>query len=1311
MKKALKVAVIAILAVILLLVVASVLVVRSQAFNRYLLAKIIQSAQESTGARIDVQKLAIHWSPFTADLYGIVVHGREANTAPPLLAADHLGVSLGLRALLKHEVDLYAISLDHPVFYVHADAQGNLNLPQAPPSSSSFSMSLVVRHAALRDGVVIYNDEQIPLAADLENVRAQAEYDSTANSYKGSLVYGQGRIFTKDMKPVEHNLRVEFTANSDGVVLNPLILASGQTRLTAHANVSDFANPKIDGGYDAVLVTREIADIIRNPSLPRGEITLSGTVSYKIAPNQTFLKALRLQGRLDSPGLAVRANQISTNINAVHGTYRLQDGNLSVQRLDANLLDGHLSAKMEVRHLDKTPSTQLNATIRGVSLEKISDALPAETRQNARLLGRANLSAQANWTSNILAMKAHSHLEVSGPRTLPQHPNEIPVNGVVDVDYDGARQSASLGRSKLQIAGTELTLSGTVSRNSNVNVEVNAKDLRELTLLASAFTAPSDAPNAGQAQVYDLRGAAHFTGQVTGSTQDPRIKGQLSASNLEVQGSKWRTVRLNLDAASSGVQFQNGYLENSQQGQISFSGRTGLEHWSFKPDSPLSLRAKVTKLSVGDLERLAKLEYPVSGDLFGEIAIDGSEQQPVGHGSLQVVKALAWNEPIRTLNLDFHGDKDTVQSTAQLQIAAGAADARLTYAPKTQRYEVSLQTKGLKLEQLKSLHERAGGMNGVLTANVTGQGTAKDPQLSANLQIPQLQVSGQNFSGINAQLDLAHQHADVKLESVVEQGSMHVNGGVDLTGQYPVDATVDVRALPIGPLLAKHSTITGAAQDLRGYTEIHAKLKGPLKDPTRLEGRLVIPRLDFAYQALQLANDGPLVVNYRNGVAQVESARIKGTGTDLSIQGVVPVQSTTPMNVQAKGAVDVSLLQLVSPDVHSSGRVEIDLQAGGKISQPQTQGNIRIVNTALSVEGAPVTISAMNGRLSIAGNRLQIDKLDANAGGGTISAHGSAIYGKETQFAIDLQAKNVRIHPTGIRSTLDGNLQLNGTPLKSQLTGQVLVDRLSFQEGFDLGTFMSQLSDDSTVSTPSPLASSMNLSISVQSTQNLDLTSSQVSIAGSANLNVTGTAANPVILGRIALNSGELFFQGKRFEIENGTIAFANPVRTEPVLNLYVKTVVEQYNITINFSGSLDRLKTNYTSDPSLAPVDIINLLAFGQTTAEKASNGSTPASLGAQNALAQGVAGQVASKVQNLTGISQLTIDPTAGNNQNPGAQVAIQERVTGTLLLTFSTDVTSTQKQTVQLQYEPKKQVKISVLRDEYGGYGVDVRYHKVF
>jgi translocation and assembly module TamB len=1309
--KTIRISLVAVPVFVLLFLVAALTILRTQMFNRFLLTKIVQSAEQSTGARITIQKLDLKWSPFTADFYGVVVHGRERQNEPPLLQAEHLGVSLGLRALLKKQVDLYALTVDRPVVWLRADAHGNTNLPQAPPSSSPSNETVLVRHASLRDGTVNYNDEQIPLAAELDDFQAQVQLDAAPDRYRGALGYRQGRVVTKGLNPIEHNAHVEFAVNRGGAVLDPVVISAGKTQLTTHLNITNFANPAIDGTYEGFLVTREIATILKNPSLPAGDITLSGTINYQSAGNETFLKAVRIAGRLDSGGLAVRANQVSTSVQAIHGTYQLQDGNLRIQKLDADVLKGHLTARMEMLHLDGNPASSMNATLRGASLESLSDALPADTRQNVGLLARVNLSAQANWGSNISAIKARSHLEINGPAMLPPHPNQIPVNGIVDVAYDGAKQTASFGRSQLRVANTEVLLDGEVGRQSKLNVEANAKDLHELTILAAAFSNANSIQQPGGARAYDIRGGARFAGQITGPTSDPRIQGQLSGSNLEIQGSKWRAVRVNLDAASSRVRLQNGYLQSAAQGEISFNGSTDLRHWSFTPESPLSLQAKVNKLSVGDLERLAKAEYPVTGDLSGEISISGTQLQPAGHGSLQVSKGSAWNEPLHTLKLYFQGDKGSVQSTAHLQVAAGGADAKLTYVPKTEHYEVRVTTDGLKLDQLQSVQQRAGSLSGVLTLNANGQGTLKDPQLSANLQIPQLQISGQSFSGVKAQVDLAHQHASLSLDSVVEQGYVHAKGGVDLTGQYQTDATVDVRALPLGPLLAKHSTTTGAAQDLQGFTEIHAALKGPLKDPSRLEGRVEVPRLNLAYKNIQLANDGPLRVRYQQGIATIEQARMKGTGTDLSLQGIVPVQSTAALNVSAKGGLDMQLLQLVSPDVHASGKLEVDLRASGAARQPKTEGRIRVVDTALSVEDAPVAISAMNGQLSIAGNRLQIDKLEATAGGGTISANGSATYGKEANFAIDLHAKSVRIRPTGIRSTLDGDLQLNGTPQKSQLSGRVLVDRLSFQEGFDLATFMSQLSDDSTVSAPSELASNMKLSIAVSSTQNLDLASSQVSIAGSANLNVTGTAANPIILGRITLTSGELFFQGKRFEIEHGTIAFANPAKTEPVLNLYVKTVVEQYNITINFSGPLDRLKTNYTSDPSLPPLDIINLLAFGQTTAEKASNASTPASLGAESALAQGVAGQVAKGVQNLTGISQLTIDPTAGNSNNPGAQVAIQQRVTGTILLTFATDVTSTQRQTVQLQYQPKRQLKISVVRDEYGGYGVDVRIHKVF
>ena len=97
---------------------------------------------------------------------------------------------------------------------------------------------------------------------------------------------------------------------------------------------------------------------------------------------------------------------------------------------------------------------------------------------------------------------------------------------------------------------------------------------------------------------------------------------------------------------------------------------------------------------------------------------------------------------------------------------------------------------------------------------------------------------------------------------------------------------------------------------------------------------------------------------------------------------------------------------------------------------------------------------------------------------------------------------------------------------------------------------------------------------------------------------------------------------------------------------------------------------------------------------------------------LAQGVSGQVSGQIEKLAGISQLTIDPLASTDpSDPGSQIAIQQRITGSLLFTFSTNVTSTQNEAVQLHYQANRNLSVSVLRDQNGGYAVDVRIRKTF
>jgi translocation and assembly module TamB len=164
-------------------------------------------------------------------------------------------------------------------------------------------------------------------------------------------------------------------------------------------------------------------------------------------------------------------------------------------------------------------------------------------------------------------------------------------------------------------------------------------------------------------------------------------------------------------------------------------------------------------------------------------------------------------------------------------------------------------------------------------------------------------------------------------------------------------------------------------------------------------------------------------------------------------------------------------------------------------------------------------------------------------------------------------------------------------------------------------------------------------------------------------------------------------------------------------VNLALTTTIQQYNINLLFEGPSNQLHTQYTSDPALPPADIINLLAFGQTT-EAAANSTTSTDQTAEGLVASQVSSQVTSRVSKIAGISQLSINPVlAGSNAQgpPGANLTIQQRVTGNLFVTFSTNVASTQSQTIQGQYQVSPRVAVSATRDPNGGFALDTLIKK--
>ncbi len=533
---------------------------------------------------------------------------------------------------------------------------------------------------------------------------------------------------------------------------------------------------------------------------------------------------------------------------------------------------------------------------------------------------------------------------------------------------------------------------------------------------------------------------------------------------------------------------------------------------------------------------------------------------------------------------------------------------------------------------------------------------------------------------------------------------------MNINGDYYTEAAIDTTAVPLGPLLAMF--VTNLPQGFQGETELHATLKGPLKDKSRIEAHLTIPTLTASYktpenQTLEIGAASPIRADYSHSVITLQPAEIRGTDTSMRLQGSIPLDGSATPNLSAKGSVNVRIARIFASDLRSSGTLALDIHASGTAQSPAVQGKVQLQNIALSTPDAPVGVQNLNGTLDISNSAIHLLVSPGEVGGGQMSLGGSISYRPALQFSLTMQSESIRLlYPDGLRTVLDGNLIFSGTKDASTLNGRVFIDSLSFTPDFDLAKFSDQFSGDTVPAQPG-FADNIRLGIGVQSKGNLNATSSQLTLAGQVNLQVTGTAANPVIIGRTDLTSGELFYRNVRYQLERGIITFNNPNQTEPMLNISATTTIQQYNLTLTMRGTFDKLMTSYTSDPPLATADVINLIARGKTTQQQnATSESTDSMIAGQ------VASEVTSSVQHLAGISSLQVDPLlGGNNQNPSARVAIQQRVSKNFLFTFSTDLSQPGTEVVQGDYQLNKRWSVSVTRNEVGGISVDGKYHTRF
>ena len=215
-------------------------------------------------------------------------------------------------------------------------------------------------------------------------------------------------------------------------------------------------------------------------------MSLQGEVVYRTAQGQTLLDRVDLHGNFESSALIVPANRSKVLLKQVRAGYRLDGGKLYVDGVRAEAFGGRVTSDSNVINL-KSSGGEFHVVVGGVVIQQVSKELGIAAR-DMEVVGKADVDVSGKWKNTIgdATVKAHAVIrqpEQAQAEQVQPAKGVIPLEGVVDVEYDAAHDRATFGPSNLRTVNEQLSVTGILSSNSSLNVHFVSSDLHELGAL------------------------------------------------------------------------------------------------------------------------------------------------------------------------------------------------------------------------------------------------------------------------------------------------------------------------------------------------------------------------------------------------------------------------------------------------------------------------------------------------------------------------------------------------------------------------------------------------------------------------------------------------------------------------------------------------------------------------------------------------------------------------------------------------------------------------------------------------------------
>ncbi|HTD27165.1 MAG TPA: translocation/assembly module TamB domain-containing protein, partial [Candidatus Elarobacter sp.] len=552
------------------------------------------------------------------------------------------------------------------------------------------------------------------------------------------------------------------------------------------------------------------------------------------------------------------------------------------------------------------------------------------------------------------------------------------------------------------------------------------------------------------------------------------------------------------------------------------------------------------------------------------------------------------------------------------------------------------------------------------------------------------------------------------------------SGRVGLRGAS--DATLAVESLALGQLcvLARGPRCAGQVTARAALTGTAA---APVVDATaRAEGLAVD---DVRYGVLSLdAHAADTRASLHAVLVHPEAGELRAGGTvplDLAWTGPRRDLGAAPLELELRAdRLDLTALRALAPHVirRSAGFVTVDLRVTGTRAAPRPVGRLALEGGTLELVDTGLPYEELRARIAANGSVLDVQELHARAGDGTVdgSGHLDVAPGGPLPLALTLRFDRFRaLRREAVEAAVSGTLTARGALTAPEVNGTLDVEHAVLRPA-GLPSTRQPLQPNPTITVvgleepPAPVAAEptpglpapLALAVTIRIAHDASVRRSDANIALGGELALAKAPGEPPhVTGQVRLLHGWFEFQGRHFEIKEGTITLGGGTPPKPVFDVTAGYRTPVYRITVHITGSADKPNLVFTSDPPLEQADILSVILFGKPAHELGRGQSVALQQQALQIATGYVVPELRNSVMNVLGLDTLEV-AFPDRTEAPG-QVRVGRYVGQDVLISLGQEFGTRVAQVAGVEYAVGANVSVRASTSTRGASAVDLIWQR--